>query len=120
MRALYMEHEQTLERQRADLRKHEESLVRAKKEAEKLATKAKVTEKAYGGSSSSREAQLREEVDKCMTLLQCSTCKMNMRNTVITKCMHCKFSLVAFSIPAPSSPFPPASRFSICPFMSTY
>ena len=90
MRLLYAEHEQALERQRAELRKQDESLVRSKKEAEKLAAKAKVTEKAYGGSSSSREAQLREEVDKCMTLLQCSTCKMNMRNTVITKCMHCK------------------------------
>ena len=98
MRLLYAEHEQALERQRAELRKQEESLVRSKKEAEKLAAKAKVTEKAYGGSSSSREAQLREEVDKCMTLLQCSTCKMNMRNTVITKCMHCKFSL--FNLPS--------------------
>ncbi|KAK7692778.1 hypothetical protein QCA50_004411 [Cerrena zonata] len=106
MRALYMEHEQTLEQQRADIRKQEESLVRAKKETEKLAAKAKVTEKAYGGSSSSREAQLREEVDKCMTLLQCSTCKMNMRNTVITKCMHCK------CLPSPLCP-PPSFLVSV-------
>ncbi|CAL1706865.1 unnamed protein product [Somion occarium] len=88
MRAMYIDREHTLERQRADFRKQEESLAKVKRETEKLNAKLRASEKSHSGSTSSREAQLREEVEKCMTLLQCSTCKMNMRNTVITKCMH--------------------------------
>lgn len=28
------------------------------------------------------------------SLLKCSTCRMNMRNTVITKCLHSEFRLL--------------------------
>jgi hypothetical protein len=62
--------------------------------------------------SSQREAQLQKEVDKCMvgikresksrtshiliyppqSILKCSTCKQNMRSTVLTKCLHSAFS----------------------------
>ncbi|KAI9456516.1 BRE1 E3 ubiquitin ligase-domain-containing protein, partial [Lactarius psammicola] len=38
--------------------------------------------------SSQKEAQLQREVDKCMSILKCSTCKQNMRSTVLTKCLH--------------------------------
>jgi E3 ubiquitin-protein ligase BRE1 len=38
--------------------------------------------------SSQKEAQLQKEVDKCMSILKCSTCKQNMRSTVLTKCLH--------------------------------
>ncbi|KAI0268772.1 BRE1 E3 ubiquitin ligase-domain-containing protein [Gloeopeniophorella convolvens] len=37
---------------------------------------------------SQKEAQLQKEVDKCMSILKCSTCKQNMRSTVLTKCLH--------------------------------
>jgi len=38
--------------------------------------------------SSQKEAQLQKEVDKCMSILKCSTCRQNMRSTVLTKCLH--------------------------------
>ncbi|KAH9176744.1 hypothetical protein EDB89DRAFT_98174 [Lactarius sanguifluus] len=38
--------------------------------------------------SSQKESQLQREVDKCMSILKCSTCKQNMRSTVLTKCLH--------------------------------
>jgi hypothetical protein len=62
--------------------------------------------------SSQKEAQLQKEVDKCMvrvpsayldhayglltmnqsqSILKCSTCKQNMRSTVLTKCLHSAF-----------------------------
>ncbi|KAI9511166.1 BRE1 E3 ubiquitin ligase-domain-containing protein [Russula earlei] len=37
---------------------------------------------------SHKEVQLQKEVDKCMSILKCSTCKQNMRSTVLTKCLH--------------------------------
>jgi len=44
--------------------------------------------KVKGAPTSVKEAQLQGEVDKCMSLLKCSTCKLNLRTTVLTKCMH--------------------------------
>jgi len=38
--------------------------------------------------SSQKEAQLQKEVDKCMSVLKCSTCRQNMRSTILTKCLH--------------------------------
>ncbi|KAF8482639.1 BRE1 E3 ubiquitin ligase-domain-containing protein, partial [Russula ochroleuca] len=38
--------------------------------------------------SSQKEAQLQKEVDKCMSILKCSTCRQNMRSTILTKCLH--------------------------------
>ena len=100
--------EKSIERRRADIRKIEEELIKARKETERLSAKAKTLAVNSTASSSTREAQLQSEVDKCMvravifrsfchaadlftpqSILKCSTCKMNMRNTVITKCMHC-------------------------------
>jgi len=43
---------------------------------------------------SAKEAQLQGEVDKCMSLLKCSTCRLNLRTTVLTKCMHSRFSFL--------------------------
>jgi len=80
------EREKTLTKDRSELRKLGEALLRMKKDLEKqLAARAKAI---TPGSASQREAELQSEVDKCMTVLKCSTCKMHMRNTVITKCMH--------------------------------
>lgn len=44
--------------------------------------------KARSAPTSVKEAQLQGEVDKCMSLLKCSTCRLNLRTTVLTKCMH--------------------------------
>jgi len=44
--------------------------------------------KARSTPTSVKEAQLQGEVDKCMSLLKCSTCRLNLRTTVLTKCMH--------------------------------
>jgi E3 ubiquitin-protein ligase BRE1 len=99
------EREKVLSKDRSDLRKLGEALLKSKKEVEKqLAARAKAI---IPGSASQREAELQSEVDKCMvrlcmvylhnhqlrqlqSVLKCSTCKMHMRNTVITKCMHCE------------------------------
>ena len=65
-----------------------------------------------GIPSSQKESQLQKEVDKCMvgtkcssivgqarpdlchlqSILKCSTCKQNMRSTILTKCLHSAFS----------------------------
>ncbi|KAI0930463.1 hypothetical protein AcW1_009141 [Taiwanofungus camphoratus] len=87
-RSVLIDHERSLERRREELRKMEEASARSKKEAERHVLKMKSTAQNHTTSSSTREAQLQSEVDKCMSILKCSTCKMNMRNTVITKCMH--------------------------------
>lgn len=109
-RSVLIDHERSLERRREELRKMEEASARSKKEAERHVLKMKSTAQNHTTSSSTREAQLQSEVDKCMvrafnvchhnlgnlpvdhpqSILKCSTCKMNMRNTVITKCMHCE------------------------------
>ncbi|KAI0780121.1 BRE1-domain-containing protein [Fomes fomentarius] len=86
LRAAFTEHTKEVERKRTELRKLEESLLKTKKEAEKNAAKLKSTSSSSG--SSGKEVELQKEVNKCMSLLKCSTCSMNMRNTVITKCMH--------------------------------
>ncbi|KAI0697245.1 BRE1-domain-containing protein [Cytidiella melzeri] len=77
-----------LNRKRSALVKLEESLSKKLKEAERQTAKLKSNVANQSISGTAREAQLQSEVDKCMSLLKCSTCKMNMRNTVITKCMH--------------------------------
>ncbi|KAH9929494.1 BRE1-domain-containing protein [Epithele typhae] len=86
IRAAFQEHSQSAERKRAELRKFEESLLKSKKEADKQTAKLKSMSTTSG--TDAREAELQEEVTKCMLLLKCSTCQMNMRNTVITKCLH--------------------------------
>lgn len=50
--------------------------------------------KTRSAPASVKEAQLQGEVDKCMSLLKCSTCSLNLRTTVLTKCMHSKFPLL--------------------------
>ncbi|PSR81178.1 hypothetical protein PHLCEN_2v6513 [Hermanssonia centrifuga] len=84
------EHEDDLRKRREELRKAEEAVAKSKKEADKYAAKMKAMSHNHSSSANSREHDLQSEVDKCMTILKCSTCKMHMRNTVITKCMHCK------------------------------
>jgi len=82
------EHFEALMRERAQLQSTEEATIKAKKEAERQAAKLKLASQNQSASSSTREAQLQTEVDQCMSILKCSTCRQNMRNTVITKCMH--------------------------------
>ncbi|KAH8119088.1 hypothetical protein DFH11DRAFT_1501929 [Phellopilus nigrolimitatus] len=60
---------------------------RAKKEAEKAQEKSK-TFSMPAASASARETRLQDEINKCMSILKCSTCHNAMRSTVITKCMH--------------------------------
>ncbi len=105
IRTAWTEQSVAIEKKRAELRKLEESLIKSKKDTEKQATKLKSMSTSSGNA---KEAELQNEIDKCMvrcpidnsscvirltssqSLLKCSTCHMNMRNTVITKCMHCK------------------------------
>lgn len=105
IRTAWTEQSAAIEKKRAELRKLEESLIKSKKDTEKQATKLKSMSTSSGNA---KEAELQSEIDKCMvrrpigsslcvmrltssqSLLKCSTCHMNMRNTVITKCMHCK------------------------------
>lgn len=80
--------DKTVEDRAAALRKMEEDVARSKAETERLQAKLKAQVSYQSASSGTREAQLQSEIDKCMSILKCSTCKQNMRNTVITKCMH--------------------------------
>ena len=103
-----------LGRKRLAVIKLEDSLNKKLKEVDRQSVKLKTSVANQGISGTAREAQLQSEVDKCMvrsdqnrqgdrymvliayilqSLLKCSTCKMNMRNTVITKCMHCMYSV---------------------------
>lgn len=95
----------SLDAKATELRKAGEELLRLRTTADKHASEFKLLST---GTSSQKEAGLQAEIDKlmvrmqypiheCITdklipkaLLKCSTCKMHMRSTVITKCMHSK------------------------------
>ena len=68
---------------KSELSRLEAALARKKLELERQS-------KVRSAPTSVKEAQLQGEVDKCMSLLKCSTCKLNLRTTVLTKCMHSK------------------------------
>ncbi|KAI0063713.1 hypothetical protein BV25DRAFT_1915177 [Artomyces pyxidatus] len=65
-------------------RRENEQLSLQKKEADKQIAAAK----ARPLSTSQKEAELQKELEKCMSVLKCSTCRMNMRSTVLSKCLH--------------------------------
>ncbi|KAI0048255.1 hypothetical protein FA95DRAFT_1678426 [Auriscalpium vulgare] len=44
--------------------------------------------KAQPVNSVGKEASLQKEIEKCMSILKCSTCHNNMRSTVLLKCLH--------------------------------
>ncbi|KAF9653827.1 BRE1-domain-containing protein [Thelephora ganbajun] len=69
------------EKYKSEVSRLEGLLARKKSELERQ-------NKVKGAPTSVKEAQLQGEVDKCMSLLKCSTCKLNLRTTVLTKCMH--------------------------------
>jgi hypothetical protein len=69
------------EKYKSEVSRLEAALGRKKSELERQS-------KARSAPTSVKEAQLQGEVDKCMSLLKCSTCKLNLRTTVLTKCMH--------------------------------
>lgn len=97
----------SLDAKSTELRKAAEELLRLRTTADKHASEFKLLST---GTSSQKEAGLQAEIDKLMVrmkslirefiidnqilqaLLKCSTCKMHMRSTVITKCMHSKSS----------------------------
>ena len=66
---------------KSEVSRLEGALVRKESELERQ-------NKVRSAPTSVKEAQLQGEVDKCMSLLKCSTCKLNLRTTVLTKCMH--------------------------------
>ncbi|KZT26692.1 hypothetical protein NEOLEDRAFT_1155451 [Neolentinus lepideus HHB14362 ss-1] len=81
--------------QQADWRRREEAVKKKEKEVERMHATVesklrRVSESGSGtkGKEREREEELEDEVGKLMSVLKCSTCKQNMRNTVITKCMH--------------------------------
>jgi len=88
VRDVFVEREKKLMKMRAELLDAKEAIVLKKLEAERYTAKMKVMAQNQSVAPSSREALLQAEVNKCMSILKCSTCNMNMRNTVITKCMH--------------------------------
>jgi len=69
------------EKYKSEVSRLEATLTRKKSELERQ-------NKVRSTPTSVKEAQLQGEVDKCMSLLKCSTCKLNLRTTVLTKCMH--------------------------------
>nr|VWO99564.1 E3 ubiquitin protein ligase (EC [Ganoderma boninense] len=85
LRASFAEHAKTVDKKRDELRKLEESLLKTKKDAEK---QAKLNSSTVTVDPSAKEASLQKECDKLMTVLKCSTCQLNFRNTILTKCMH--------------------------------
>ena len=72
------------EKYKSEVSRLEGVLARKKSELERQS-------KIRSAPTSVKEAQLQGEVDKCMSLLKCSTCKLNLRTTVLTKCMHSEF-----------------------------
>lgn len=72
------------EKYKSEVSRLEGLLTRKKSELERQG-------KARSAPASVKEAQLQGEVDKCMSLLKCSTCRLNLRTTVLTKCMHSTF-----------------------------
>lgn len=60
-----------LAKDRDNLQGAEESALKAKREAERQAAKLKVETQHRSASSGTREAQLQEEVDKCMVSTNC-------------------------------------------------
>jgi E3 ubiquitin-protein ligase BRE1 len=86
---LLQDGQRSLDKRKSEVRRLEEDVARLRKEAERQAQKARTTASVAAPTpGSSRELDLQNEVDKCMSILKCSTCRMRMRNTVITKCMH--------------------------------
>ncbi|KAI1794073.1 BRE1-domain-containing protein [Ganoderma leucocontextum] len=86
LRASFQEHSRTVDKKRDELRKLEESLLKTKKDAEKQA--AKLNSSSITLDPSAKEASLQKECDNLMSVLKCSTCQLNFRNTILTKCMH--------------------------------
>lgn len=72
------------EKYKSEVSRLEAALTRKKSELERQS-------KLRSAPTSVKEEQLQGEVDKCMSLLKCSTCKLNLRTTVLTKCMHSRF-----------------------------
>ncbi|KAG8690438.1 E3 ubiquitin-protein ligase bre1 [Ceratobasidium sp. 395] len=64
--------------------KHQEEMTRAQDEAKR----AMAAKNAAAGPLSVREQELQVENEKLMTLLRCSTCKLNFKSHVLLKCMH--------------------------------
>ncbi|KAJ6594095.1 BRE1 E3 ubiquitin ligase-domain-containing protein [Mycena capillaripes] len=81
-----VEREKELAEKKLELQKMTEDLTLSKRQIEKQS--AQLQERA-AGSSSSREAELENELKLTMNVLKCTACKgAEFRNTVITKCMH--------------------------------
>ena len=74
------------EKYKSEVSRLEGLLTRKKSELERQG-------KTRSAPTSVKEAQLQGEVDKCMSLLKCSICRLNLRTTVLTKCMHSRFPL---------------------------
>ncbi|KXN91035.1 E3 ubiquitin-protein ligase BRE1 [Leucoagaricus sp. SymC.cos] len=77
-RHVHKEFEKLTEGKKIELRQLEDSLYRAKKEAERHATRVKDAATTSGNS----------DVENLKSILKCSTCRINFRSTVLTKCMH--------------------------------
>lgn len=65
--------ENELHDKEAELRTLEENMIKSQKEAERQAAKMKSMSQHQTSTSSSREAELQTEVDKCMVHLSCAS-----------------------------------------------
>jgi hypothetical protein len=105
-KVLVQERDQNLEKLATDARTAEEEITRLRLEIDRAARSRLAT----AGAPAPREVELQKEVDKLMVsllttiiwcivvhssdafalqqLLRCSTCKQELRNQVLLKCMH--------------------------------
>lgn len=70
--AIVRKHDEELHNKEQELQLMEENLIKSQKEVEKQLAKAKSTAQHQTSSSSSREAELQSEVDKCMVRISCN------------------------------------------------
>ncbi|KAF7792349.1 hypothetical protein EIP86_003385 [Pleurotus ostreatoroseus] len=70
--AIVRKHDEELHNKQQELQLMEENLIKSQKEVEKQLAKAKSTAQYQTSGSSSREAELQSEVDKCMVRIFCN------------------------------------------------
>lgn len=79
------EREANLDQKRAELRKVEDALIKSKKTIEREATRLK---EMSSTSTHSKEEENEKYAQSLLSILKCSTCKINFRDTLISKCRH--------------------------------
>lgn len=79
MRVAILDQEKQLDQKRTELRKSEDSMVKAKKEAEKQSAKLKASSFSHPIGQNGRESELQSELDKCMVRCSTEVCLLGVR-----------------------------------------